>query len=120
MQITISGKDYDIHFGMKFIRELDKKYYIDQNGVHFGAGLETVMINLFTANPAALSDILYLGTCTEKVRPMPTEVDAYIEAVAEEGKMDELFDRVRDELKNSPLTAKKFADMENEVNARNQ
>ena len=109
MNITISGKEYGVYFGMKFIRELDKKYYIDERGLRFGAGLETVMINLFTGNPAALSDVLYMGTCAEKTRPMPSEVDDYVEIVAAEGKLDELFDNVRAELKNSPMTAKKFA-----------
>ena len=38
MVMEIKGTEYEVHFGIKFIRELDKKYEIERENMKFGAG----------------------------------------------------------------------------------
>ena len=37
--LKINGKEYDLHFGIDFIREMDKRYEVNGNGVSFGMGI---------------------------------------------------------------------------------
>lgn len=109
MIITIKEKEYELKFGLKFIRELDKKHTIIQNGLAFGTGLDYVIPMLFTDDIVTLSEILYAGTCTEKVRPTQNDVDVYLET---HSNIEELFEEVREELKKHNATKLKAKQME--------
>ena len=50
MELTIENKTYNFRFGIGFVRYLDGKSSIEQNGVQFGIGLETLIPNLLTGN----------------------------------------------------------------------
>ena len=80
MILTIKDKDYELHFGLKFIRELDKKYEVQQSGIVFGAGLDTVLPALLSYNIATLSEILYFATITSKPRPSIIDIDNFVES----------------------------------------
>lgn len=58
MEIKIQGKVYPLHFGMKFVRELDKKYNQDQ-GIKFGIGVKTIYARLNSSDPFALYEALH-------------------------------------------------------------
>ena len=45
MVMEIKGTEYEVHFGIKFIRELDKKYEVERENMKFGAGLEMICIS---------------------------------------------------------------------------
>ncbi|MGX5859402.1 tail assembly chaperone [Streptococcus sanguinis] len=57
-QIEINGKKYDLHFGIDFIREMDKRYEIKGNGVSFGMGLQSAVVYLKDFNPVVIADII--------------------------------------------------------------
>ena len=64
MEITIQGKTYPLHFGMRFIKELDDKYNVDQ-GVKFGTGVKTIYSRLNTSDPYALFEALHASLNTK-------------------------------------------------------
>ena len=108
MVMEIKGTEYEVHFGIKFIRELDKKYEIERENMKFGAGLEMIVPLLLGYDATKLSEILYLSTCTEKKRPNQESVDEYVENHED---IEKLFEEVMDELKNSNATRLKVKDL---------
>lgn len=109
MVITINGNDYEVKFGIAFIRQLDEKYFIkNQQGVKFGTGLETKVPMLLTGDAVTLSEFLYLGTCTEAKRPTQKEIDNYVDEAAD---IEGLFDTVVDELKKHNATRLKMQEL---------
>ena len=109
MIINIKEKEYEVHFGIAFVRELDKKHSIAINGGgQFGLGLETVVPKLLSDDVLALAEVLYEGTAAEKGRPSQKDIDAYIDNAED---IDTLFEEVLDELKKANATRKKTVKM---------
>ena len=105
MELTIENKTYDFRFGIGFVRYFDGKSSIEQNGVQFGIGLETLIPNLLTGNTVTLSDCLFVANRTENPRVTQEQLDNYIDN--ENTDIDGLFDDVLKELKKSNATKKK-------------
>ena len=108
MTVTIDGTDYEIRFGIGFVRNLDKKYERTEHGTTFGLGLESTIPFLLTDNVLVLSELIYEGTCHLKKRPTQAQVDAYIDNCED---IDALLSEVKEELKNQNATRKKYAAM---------
>lgn len=110
MILKINGTDYRVKFGVKFVRELDKKYYTENKAgtVKYGLGIETQVPLLLTGDTVALAEILHLGTCTEEPRPSQEQVDEYIDQVKD---LEALFDEVFEELKTSNATRIKVGEL---------
>lgn len=105
MILSINEKEYEVHFGMAFIRALDNKYYTKGVGnAQFGMGLEVVIPKIMTGDVIALAEILYEGTASEKMRPTLKVIDNYIDTFDD---IDALFDEVIDELKKQNATKKR-------------
>ncbi|MCC8039167.1 MAG: tail assembly chaperone [Bacteroidales bacterium] len=107
MNIEIKGKDVELKFGMKFIRELDEKFkhklgdsVVDQFGLSVSIGVPMIM----AGDPTVLADFLYYGTNYMKSgRPTPTDIDDYIDGVED---IDAVYDEVIEELKKSNACGK--------------
>ena len=104
MELTINEKVYNFKFGIGFVRHLDGKSSIKQDGIQFGIGLETLIPNLLTGNTVTLSDCLFVANMTENPRITQDQLDNYIDD--EETDIDSLFDDVLEELKKSNATEK--------------
>ena len=110
MVITIKDTDYEVHFGIAFVRKMDEKYFVkSQSGVKFGTGLETAIPMLLTNDVITLSEFLYTGTCTEKKRPTQADVDAYVDGVED---IEALFEEVIEELKKHNATKMRMIEVE--------
>lgn len=114
MVIKIKDKEYEVRFGIRFIRELDKANVISTNHVKFGAGLELKAPLLFDHDVVALSDIIYTGTVTEKPRPTPGQIDDYVENHED---IEKLFEEVIEELKKSNASKLKMVQLEKSIAA---
>lgn len=112
MVIKIKNKEYEVRFGIRFIRELDKANVISANSVKLGAGLELKVPQLLGYDAVALSDVLYTGTVTEKPRPTAGEIDDYVENHED---IEKLFDEVIEELKKSNASRLKMAKLMQEL-----
>lgn len=104
MILKMNGREVEVRFGLRFIRELDKTNMMQREGLKFGAGLEVKVPMLFTYDAVALADILYAGTSMEKDRPTLKEIDSYVEQHED---IEGLFDEVVEELKKSNATGLK-------------
>nr|DAW30055.1 MAG TPA: tail assembly chaperone [Caudoviricetes sp.] len=98
MQLAINGKTYNVKFGVKFVRSLDKTFPIERNGMKFGMALSAKIPELYAKNIASLADILYHGTVTESPRPSLADVETFVE---EHEDLEQLFDDVIQELSES-------------------
>lgn len=105
MQLTINGKDYELNFGVRFVREMDKNIGAIMHGINFGMGVARALAGLNAYDAATLSDTIYAATITDKKRPKPSEVDDFIDANTD---LEELFKAVLDEM-NSANAVKAIA-----------
>ena len=97
MQIKINGKQVDLKFGVKFVRELDKVAGLDLNGASFGMGLTKSIPSLNAADPAVLADVIYSAASTNKAfRPSQDDVDDFIDNYEDD--LEKLFDDVIKEM----------------------
>lgn len=106
MQIEINGKEIDLNFGIRFIRELDEKYNLTVAGKKVGVGIEETIPRILMGNVVALEDVIYAATWTEKKRPTLSEMDDFIDGVED---IEALFNEVIEELKKQNATKKRTA-----------
>lgn len=96
MQISINGKDYDLNFGVRFVRELDRVAGLkaSRGGIEqsFGMGITINLPALEQYDPAILSDVLYCATWDNKKRPSQKDIDDFIDE--ESTDLDKLFNEV--------------------------
>jgi len=101
MQLVINGKEYNFKFGIKFVREMDRKYNVTLNGAVFGTSMDTVARKLFIGDVTALVDVLAVASLTENPKVKVPEIEEYIETTED---IEALFDKVTDELRASNAT----------------
>ena len=108
MTININNQDYDIRFGMGFLRELDKKARIVEKNIDLGGGLYIFISKLLMGQLTALADLLYAGTCHLTKRPTIYDIENYIENVEDP---DKLLNDVLGELEQGKMTKKAYLDI---------
>ena len=59
MQLTINGKEYELNFGVRFVREMDKNMGAVMHGINFGMGVAKALAGLSAYDAAVLSDTIY-------------------------------------------------------------
>lgn len=101
MQITVAGREIELNFGIRFIREIDEKYNVLVKGKKFGTGIEETIPRIMAGDVMALEDVLYASTWMEKKRPTLSQMDDFIDGVED---IDGLFNEVLDELKKQNAT----------------
>jgi hypothetical protein len=101
-QIEIIGKKYDLHFGIDFIREMDKRYEVKGNGVSFGMGIQSAVLYLKDFNPVVIADIILSATHTLKTIPSLADIELWIEEQGDN--LEKVFDDFLSALKNAPMT----------------
>lgn len=103
MQIKVNGKDVNLNFGVRFIRELDQKagLTLTVQGIkqNFGMALTKVIPALQSYDVAVLADLLYCAAWDNQKRPSLNDIDAFLDDKNTD--IDKLFDDVQKELKSS-------------------
>nr|DAT49237.1 MAG TPA: tail assembly chaperone [Caudoviricetes sp.] len=113
-QIEINGKKYDLHFGIDFIREMDKRYEFKGDGVSFGMGLQAAVVYLKDFNSVAIADIIQAATTTQRPLLKNADIEAWIEAQGDN--FEKVFDDFLSSLKKSPATKLKVNKVLKEMN----
>ena len=75
MKLKINKKEYTLHMGLAFIRELDRRYTQNFAGVEFGHGVAKVFLGLTQYNPVALSDLILAATVTLDEQPSLEDIE---------------------------------------------
>lgn len=108
MEITIKNKDYQLEFGLKFIRKMDEVYTINADGAEFGMGVESAMTYIATENPTVLYEIIKAGTSHYKSKPSNDDIEKTLEDYAIKGKLSELFTTVLKAMEDAPFLKQKI------------
>lgn len=114
MTLDINGKECELNFGIGFIRDLDKKYFVQsKSGMKFGNGLEIKIPLLLVGDVVTLAEFIQMGTARmDKRRPSMQEIDDFIDGAED---IDAVFSEVIDELKKSNACKRKLQEMEKEL-----
>ena len=107
MELIINENVYNFRFGIGFVRYLDGKASVKQDGVTFGVGLETLLPNLLSKNTVTLVDCLIAANRTEKITVTKDILDKYIDDDSTD--IDQVFEDVIEELKKSNASKLKTA-----------
>lgn len=103
MELEIGGKKYKLHFGIDFIREMDKRYAIEESGLKFGVGLQSAVVHLMNKNVVILEDIILSATHTLKSIPSKESIEEFLANLED---WDGLFDDFLEKLRISPMTTR--------------
>lgn len=116
MKMEIGKEEYQLEFGVRFLTEMDKTYQAEQNGFKFGMGLEHALIYLNMGNPLVLIEIIKAATAHEKNKPSVTDIKKAIEEYSNENDgLEGLFEKIKEELGNSPWTKTKLKKLNEEM-----
>lgn len=117
-QIEINGKKYDLHFGIDFIREMDKRYEVKGNGVSFGMGIQSAVVYLQDFNPVIIADIILSATHTLKTIPSLADIETWIEEQGDD--IEKVFEDFLSALKTAPMTKLKVQKILSTMEAKAQ
>ena len=100
--IEIGNKKYILTFGLEFLRLLNEKYTLNQNGFEISAGLPKAVSEIQFGNAEMIAEIIRFATTTLHDKPTDAEIEEYIyEQLDREDDFD-LFEYFFDLLKKAP------------------
>ena len=106
MQITVDNTKVDLHFGVRFVRELDKIAGIRAQAggqtISLGFGLIKTIPALKAYDASALSMVLYAASYEAVKRPSLENCDSYLESL-DINTLEKLFSAVEEELEKSTV-----------------
>lgn len=108
MKFAINETEYQLEFGLGFIRELDKAYTIKGQGMEFGMGVETAVSYLAMENPTVLYEIIKAGTAHLKSKPSNVDIENELAKLAEEGKLEKTFVDFQEAMEEAPFLKSKI------------
>lgn len=115
-ELNINGTVYEFHFGMGFMREINKKVGTPVDGlpdVKKNIGLQYMIAGVIDGDLEALVDVLELANKGKSPRVTRALLDEYIDN--EETDIDELFESVMDFLKKANATKKTVENLLKEI-----
>lgn len=113
MILEINNKEMEFHFGVRFIREMDGRFTVDNPelaGLKMGFGLEHAFIQIQRADRAIYADILY---CAQKTSKKP-HTESFFDNVIDnmnDNDFDEMAELVVKAIAESNSTKKRWAVM---------
>lgn len=121
MELTINGQVYEFNFGMRFLREVNKKATVQVDGVkgaEKNVGLRMAVAGIVDGDMETLVDVLDLANKGQEPRVTREVLDNYIDNPDTD--IDKLFDDVMDFLKKTNATRKTTVAFLEEVEEQKQ
>lgn len=118
MKLTIADKEYELKFGLKFLRELDKAYVQKIEGMEFSMGLQQANIYLNMHHADAVNIIIKSGLSHLNSYPSNDEIEAYLEEVYESGKEVQLIKDIQKAMEQAPFLKRRIKEMKKEQEKR--
>ncbi|MBD8006530.1 tail assembly chaperone [Bacillus norwichensis] len=112
MKLMINGKEYEMKFGIGFIKKLDQIYPASMNGVEFGMGIEQSMFYFKTKNPTVLFNVIKAATDHLNSKPSNNDIEEELEKIASESQLNGLFETLEHEMRESVFLKQKIEDFE--------
>lgn len=104
MKIKIKGTEYELNFGIRFVRELDKVASVSNNGISLGMALMRTLPALRTYDPVALCNVIYAAAYDNKPRPTMEDVEAFIDKEVSLEDLEKHFDNILKQIDESTAT----------------
>lgn len=104
MKIKIKGTEYELNFGIRFVRELDKVASVSNNGISLGMALMRTLPALRTCDPVALCNVIYAAAYDNKPRPTMEDVEAFIDKEVSVEDLEKYFDNILKQIDESTAT----------------
>ena len=104
MKIKINNTEYELNFGIRFVRELDKVAGVSNNGISLGMALMRTLPALQTGDPVALCNVIYASAYGNKPRPSMKDVEAFIDKEVSFEDLEKCFDDILKEIDESTAT----------------
>src|SRR5699024_1208554 len=114
MKLTIGKKEYEMKFGLKFIRQIDKAYTQNIEGMEFAMGLQQLNIYMNMQNPDALYTAIKAGLSHLNTVPSNDQLEEYLEDVFVERKDEVLFKQVQEAMKQAPFLKRQMENLKKE------
>lgn len=111
MELTINDKTYTFIFGFGFIREMNRRYSVVEQGMTMKLGLDSTLVNFFNEDIETLIEMLKVANQTESPRVAEKDLISLVDEMGSE----KLFVLVLDELKKSEFTKKKTTAVEKRI-----
>lgn len=111
-EITIGKKTYPLHYGIDFIREMDKRHAISSGGIEFGAGMQAVLYYFEQFNPVILVDVILSATHTLKSIPSVSDIEQWL---GEQEDIEKVFADFLKALETAPLTKIQLTQMRRNI-----
>lgn len=108
MNLLISGKEYTLNFGLRFIKEMDETYKVDANGMAFGMGIESTVSYMAMENPTVLYEIIKAGTAHLKSKPSNDDIESFLMEHAEKDTLEKLFKDIQEAMESAPFLKHKI------------
>ena len=106
MILTINGKNYELKFGLGFLAEMNKRKPAEFEGMKTGYGAMALFnVGQFLGDPLAFYDLIRAATAEASQKPSNKELEAYLEQLITEGRIEQVFTSVLAEVKKSPILA---------------
>lgn len=104
MQLTINNKNYQLHFGLGFLSEMNKRKSATFEGMATGYGaLALLNIGSLVQDPLAIVDVIKAATAQALQKPSNEDLEIFLNEKAEAGELDKLIFDLFEEIKKSPL-----------------
>ncbi|MGC6767240.1 tail assembly chaperone [Enterococcus sp. LJL51] len=100
MELSLNEKTAEFRFGYGFLKEINKRYSIERNGMQLKLGVGAVLSNLLLSDVDTLFEVLLIANMTENPRITVKELEEYVEVNG----VQKLFEDVLEELKKSEFT----------------
>ena len=104
MKITISKQEYELHFGMAFLREANRIASVSYAGMDINAGgMAILMAGAGLKDPDVLVKLIKCGLASETHTPTNIEIDLFVEGLIEKEDFDSFYNQILDEIKKQPV-----------------
>lgn len=119
MILNIANRDVEVKTGVRFLKELDKRYTLEQEGVKIGFGLNQLSINFSMRNVGGLAEAIECATRTAKpFKPNSEQIEDFLD---DQEDYEWLFEAFNEQLSESNATKKEWTEMkEKEADEMNQ
>lgn len=105
--LTINGKITEVKCGIRFLKELNKRYTYEVEGISLAFGIQSIGMAMELASPDVLIDLIECGTrhIRNGYKPTTEDIEAFLD---EQEEYDTLFHIFDEELRTSMATKKSY------------
>lgn len=106
MILTINNKNYELTFGLGFLAEMNRRKPAEFEGMKTGYGAMALFnVGQLLGDPLAIYDLIRAATAEAPQKPSNKELEEYLSQLIVEGRLDQVFASILDEVKKSPILA---------------